>query len=96
MITLAIDGFILAIDLLTIAIDLFVTGMESIVSVASNVLEMIGKLMTDFDLLEPLREFGLAHAIWGTCAGAILLAKDAHREQPLLNLMDITVDGELS
>ncbi len=52
----------------------------------------MGKLMVDFDLLEPLREFGLGHAIWGTCAGAILLAKDAHREQPLLNLMDITVE----
>ena len=52
----------------------------------------MGKLMVDFNLLEPLRDFGLAHAIWGTCAGAILLAKDAHREQPLLNLMDITVE----
>ena len=52
----------------------------------------MGKLMVDYDLLEPLREFGLAHAMWGTCAGAILLAKDAHREQPLLNLMDITVE----
>ena len=52
----------------------------------------MGKLMVDFELLEPLREFGLAHAIWGTCAGAILLAKDAHRDQPLLNLMDITVE----
>lgn len=51
----------------------------------------MGKLMIDFDLLDPLRDFGLAHAIWGTCAGAILLAKDAHRDQPLLNLMDISV-----
>jgi len=52
----------------------------------------MGKLMVDFDLLDPLHDFGLAHAIWGTCAGAILLAKDAHREQPLLNLMDISVE----
>ena len=52
----------------------------------------MGKLMVDYELLEPLRDFGLAHAIWGTCAGTILLAKDAHREQPLLNLMDITVE----
>ncbi len=51
----------------------------------------MGKLMVDFDLLDPIREFGLGHAIWGTCAGAILLSKDAHREQPLLNLMNITV-----
>jgi 5'-phosphate synthase pdxT subunit len=51
----------------------------------------IGKLAVDFNLLEPLREFGLKHAIWGTCAGAIFLSKDARRDQPLLGLMDITV-----
>ena len=52
----------------------------------------IGKLAIDFGLLEPLRQFGQQHAIWGTCAGAIFLAKDANREQPLLELMDITVE----
>ena len=51
----------------------------------------IGKLSVDFGLLEPLREFGKSHAIWGTCAGAIFLSKDARRDQPLLGLMDITV-----
>lgn len=51
----------------------------------------IGKLATDFGLLAPLREFGKTHAIWGTCAGAIFLSKDASRDQPLLNLMDIKV-----
>src|SRR5512140_158127 len=52
----------------------------------------IGKLATDYGLMEPLREFGKQHAIWGTCAGAIFLSKDAQREQPLLNLMDIRVE----
>ncbi len=52
----------------------------------------IGKLATDFGLMEPLREFGQRHAIWGTCAGAIFLSKDAQRDQPLLNLMDIRVE----
>lgn len=51
----------------------------------------IGKLMVDFDLLEPIRNFGRSHALWGTCAGAILLSKDVHRPQPLLGLMDITI-----
>jgi 5'-phosphate synthase pdxT subunit len=50
-----------------------------------------GKLAVDFGLLEPLREFGKTHAIWGTCAGAIFLSKDARRAQPLLGLMDIIV-----
>ncbi|MBI4769156.1 MAG: pyridoxal 5'-phosphate synthase glutaminase subunit PdxT [Chloroflexi bacterium] len=51
----------------------------------------IGKLAADFGLVEPLRKFGRAHPIWGTCAGAIFLSRDAHRDQPLLGLMDITV-----
>jgi 5'-phosphate synthase pdxT subunit len=51
----------------------------------------IGKLAEDFKLLEPLRDFGRKRAIWGTCAGAIFLSKDARREQPLLGIMDITV-----
>lgn len=51
----------------------------------------IGKLAVAYNLIEPLREFGKSHAIWGTCAGAIFLAKDIGRDQPLLGLMDIKV-----
>lgn len=52
----------------------------------------IGKLATAYGLMEPLRAFGRQKAIWGTCAGAIFLSKDAHRDQPLLSLMDIIVE----
>lgn len=51
----------------------------------------IGKLAVDFHLMEPLREFGKTKAIWGTCAGAIFLSRDAKRHQPLLGIMDIQV-----
>ena len=51
----------------------------------------IGKLAVAYNLMEPLKTFGLKHAIWGTCAGAIFLSKDVSREQPLLGLMDIKV-----
>ncbi|MFV1860000.1 MAG: pyridoxal 5'-phosphate synthase glutaminase subunit PdxT [Anaerolineales bacterium] len=51
----------------------------------------IGKLADAFELMGPLREFGTRRPIWGTCAGAILLSQGAQREQPLLGLMDITV-----
>lgn len=51
----------------------------------------IGKLAVAYGLMEPLRAFGRSKAIWGTCAGAIFLSKDAQRAQPLLGLMDITV-----
>jgi 5'-phosphate synthase pdxT subunit len=51
-----------------------------------------GKLASHYQLLDPLQEFGQRKAIWGTCAGAIFLSKDIHRNQPLLKLMDITVE----
>jgi 5'-phosphate synthase pdxT subunit len=51
----------------------------------------IGKLAVAYDLIEPLRAFGRANAVWGTCAGAIFMSKDAQRDQPLLGIMDITV-----
>ena len=52
----------------------------------------IGKLATDFGMMDDLRRFGREKAIWGTCAGAILLSRDARRKQPLLDLMDIRVE----
>jgi 5'-phosphate synthase pdxT subunit len=51
----------------------------------------IGKLAVDFQLMEPLRDFGKTKAMWGTCAGAIFLSRDAKRHQPLLGIMDIQV-----
>ena len=52
----------------------------------------IGKLAVAYNLMEPLKQFGQGHAIWGTCAGAIFLSKDVSRNQPLLGLMDIKVE----
>jgi 5'-phosphate synthase pdxT subunit len=52
----------------------------------------IAKLAVSYGLMEPLCRFGQDNAIWGTCAGAIFISKDAHRDQPLLQLMDITVE----
>src|SRR5262245_23786330 len=51
----------------------------------------IGKLAVQFELMEPLRQFAQSRPVWGTCAGAIFLSKDARRAQPLLEVMDITV-----
>ena len=55
----------------------------------------IGKLMTTFGFYDPIvarHERGMA--VWGTCAGAILIARhveDALPDQRTLDLMDITV-----
>jgi len=51
----------------------------------------IGKLAVDFELMEPLRNYAAEHPVWGTCAGSILLSKDARRTQPLMAVMDIKV-----
>jgi 5'-phosphate synthase pdxT subunit len=51
------------------------------------------KLMRYEGLLEPLREFGRRKPIFGTCAGAILLANEvSNPEQESLGLMDIGVE----
>jgi 5'-phosphate synthase pdxT subunit len=51
----------------------------------------IGKLAVTYGLIAPLRKFAVSRPIWGTCAGAIFLSRDARRDQPLLGLMDIRV-----
>jgi 5'-phosphate synthase pdxT subunit len=51
----------------------------------------IGKLAQMYDLITPLRQFAGDRAVWGTCAGMILMAKDIGREQSLLGVMDIRV-----
>jgi pyridoxal 5'-phosphate synthase pdxT subunit len=51
------------------------------------------KLLHAENLLEPLSRFGQRRPIFGTCAGAILLASDvSHPEQESLGLMDIGVE----
>jgi 5'-phosphate synthase pdxT subunit len=51
------------------------------------------KLLHIENLLAPLRRFGESKPIFGTCAGAILLARRVtHPEQESLSLMDIDVE----
>jgi 5'-phosphate synthase pdxT subunit len=51
------------------------------------------KLLEYESLLDPLRAFGEQKPIYGTCAGAILLAKEvSHPAQISLGLMDIDVE----
>jgi pyridoxal 5'-phosphate synthase pdxT subunit len=53
----------------------------------------ISRLLKLYDLLEPIRDASRAGIpIWGTCAGAILLAKECpDLDQEALGLMDITI-----
>ncbi len=52
----------------------------------------IGKLAVQYGLMEPIRAMAAAgKPLWGICAGMIFMAKDVGRDQPLLGLMDVTV-----
>jgi 5'-phosphate synthase pdxT subunit len=51
------------------------------------------KLLHVEKLFEPLADFGRSRPIFGTCAGAILLAAEVtHPAQPSLGLMNLTVE----
>ena len=51
------------------------------------------KLLAAENLFEPLTDFGRRRPIFGTCAGAILLASDVtHPAQQSLGLMNLTVE----
>ncbi len=53
----------------------------------------IGRLIRDFDLIAPIQKRASeGMAVWGTCAGMILMAKEiVNDEVPHLGLMDIAV-----
>ncbi|MCC6588686.1 MAG: pyridoxal 5'-phosphate synthase glutaminase subunit PdxT [Bryobacterales bacterium] len=51
------------------------------------------KLIHLENLLDPLKDFGLRRPVFGTCAGAILLANEVHHpEQESLGIIDIAVE----
>lgn len=52
----------------------------------------IGKLMASFGLVEPIRRFAARHAVWGTCAGMILMAQRIEPGRPVLGFMNIAVE----
>ena len=51
------------------------------------------KLLDEEGMTEPLKRFSEHKPVYGSCAGAILLAREVtHPAQPSLGLMDITVE----
>jgi 5'-phosphate synthase pdxT subunit len=81
----------LKVDAFEVRLPAQLSGLDGLI-IPGGESTTIGKLSEDFHLIGPLREFAQRHAIWGTCAGAIFLSKDVRRNQPLLDLMDITVE----
>ncbi len=52
----------------------------------------IGKLATDYDLVEPIQKFAKSAPVWGTCGGLVFLATDVGGDQPTLGLIDMVVE----
>ncbi len=89
----------LGIELREVRLPRHLEGLQGLI-IPGGESTTIGKLATDFGLVEPLRS---AHrdgcVIWGTCAGLIFLARKlgstgsgAHIDPPRLKLLDITVN----
>ncbi|HXH20821.1 MAG TPA: pyridoxal 5'-phosphate synthase glutaminase subunit PdxT [Dehalococcoidia bacterium] len=52
----------------------------------------ITRLMEAYGLIEPIRTFARDRPVWGTCAGAIVMARSAtDLDRPTLDLIDIEV-----
>jgi pyridoxal 5'-phosphate synthase pdxT subunit len=67
-------------------------GVEGLVIPGGESTTMM-KLLEEEKLFEPLREFGRERPIFGTCAGAIVLASNVtNSPQASLGLMDIEVE----
>ena len=67
-------------------------GLDGLVIPGGESTTML-RLLEDEGLFEPLRVFGRVRPVFGTCAGAILLAREvSHPAQPALALMDIAVE----
>ncbi len=68
------------------------TGLDGLV-IPGGESTTIGKLATQYGLMDPLRAFVQHTPTWGTCAGMIFLASELDRnQQPILGVMDITVN----
>ncbi len=53
----------------------------------------LGKLARRYGFMDAIGDFAAAgRSIWGTCAGLIFLSSDCGRCQPILSLMEITVE----
>lgn len=51
----------------------------------------LGKLATEYFLIQPLREASQRMPMWGTCAGLVFMASRVGTNQPLLGILDVVV-----
>ena len=83
----------LGVDAVAVRLPEQLVGLDGLI-IPGGESTAIGKLMTTYGLLEPVRRtIEAGTPVYGTCAGMILLARDIGRhDQPLLGEMDIAVE----
>jgi len=81
----------LGAQVVEVRLEAHLAGLDGLVIPGGESTTM-GRLMTEFGLVAPLRAFAHKRPVFGTCAGLIMLAKrTTEGSQPLLGLMDVTV-----
>jgi pyridoxal 5'-phosphate synthase pdxT subunit len=81
----------LGAQVVEVRLEAHLAGLDGLVIPGGESTTM-GRLMTEFGLVAPLRTFAQERPVFGTCAGLIMLAKrTTEGSQPLLGLMDVTV-----
>lgn len=82
----------LEVDCLEVRLPGHLDGLDGLI-IPGGESTTIARLMDIYDIREPLKRKVLGGmAVWGTCAGMILLAKKLEEDRPQpLGLMDITV-----
>ncbi|RMG72902.1 MAG: pyridoxal 5'-phosphate synthase glutaminase subunit PdxT [Chloroflexi bacterium] len=82
----------LGVETVQVRLPVHLDGLDGLI-IPGGESTTIGKLATDYGLMQPLRDFATYKPTWGTCAGMIFLAKDlGQHHQPILGLMDVTVN----
>ena len=81
----------LGVDALEVRLPSDLQGLDALI-IPGGESTTITRLIQTYDLFEPLREFARSKPVWGTCAGAIVMARHAtDLDRPTLDVMDIEV-----
>ena len=82
----------LGVDAVEVRLPAHLAGLDGLI-IPGGESTTIGKLATEYGLIDPLRAFVRQKPTWGTCAGMIFLAKDIGIDkQPILGAMDVQVN----
>ncbi len=81
----------LGVDTREVRLPADLEGLDSLI-IPGGESTTICRLLEAFELVEPVRAFARSLPVWGTCAGAIVMARRAtDLDRPTLDLIDIEI-----